>query len=158
VRIKTSIRKAMSDPALLGHVLKGDSWKVWRVLLIAAMGEALTDDERELFKQLTHRDHEPLQRVEEFVGVIGRRGGKSRAVSVLATYLAGLCEHPNLVPGETGVLLCIAPDQEQAGIVLDYVEANFRQSKVLRQLIVSRTARALELSNGIEIRFNASDF
>ena len=158
MRIKTSIRKAMTDPALLGHALKGGSWVAWRTLLIAAMGEALTEDERELFKQLTHRDHEPLQRVEEFVGVIGRRGGKSRAVSVLATYLAGLCEHPNLVPGETGVLLCIAPDQEQAGIVLDYVEANFRQSKVLKQLIVSRTARALELRNGIEIRVKASDF
>jgi hypothetical protein len=158
MRIKTSIRKAMTDPALLGHVLKGESWVAWRVLLIAAMGETLTHDERELFKELTHRDHEPNQRVEEFVGVIGRRGGKSRAVSVLATFIAGLCEHPNLVAGETGVLLCIAPDQEQAGIVLDYVEANFRQSKVLKQLIVSRTARALELSNGIEIRVKASDF
>jgi hypothetical protein len=158
VKIKTTIRKALTDPALLGHALKGDSWKAWRTLLIASMGETLTDEERVLFQELTHRDREPLQRVEEFVGVVGRRGGKSRAVSVLATYLAGLCEHPSLVAGETGVLLCIAPDREQAGIVLDYIEANFRKSKVLRQLIVSRTARALELRNGIEIRVKASDF
>ena len=40
MKVKTSIRKALSDPALLGHVLKGDSWRAWRVLLIAAMGEA----------------------------------------------------------------------------------------------------------------------
>jgi hypothetical protein len=158
VKIKTSFRNALSDPALLGHALKGDSWKAWRTLLIASMGESLTDAERALFKELTQRDHEPLQRVEEFVGVVGRRGGKSRAVSVLATYLAGLCEHPSLVAGETGVLLCIAPDREQAGIVLDYIEACFKKSKVLRQLIVSRTARALELRNGIEIRVKASDF
>ena len=146
------------NPALLGQVLQGDSWKAWRILLIAAMGETLKEDERELFKQLTQRDHEPNRRVEEFVGVIGRRGGKSRAVSALATFIAGLCDHPSLVAGETGVLLCIAPDQEQAGIVLDYVEANFRRSKVLSQLVVSRTARALELRNGIEIRVKASDF
>jgi hypothetical protein len=158
LKIKTTIRKALSDPALLGNVLKGDSWKAWRILLIAAMGESLSTDERALFKELTHRDHEPLQRVEEFIAVVGRRGGKSRAVSVLATFIAGLCEHPNLVAGETGVLLCIAPDREQAGIVLDYIEANFRKSRVLRQLIVSRTARALELKNGIEIRVKASDF
>ena len=47
------IRKALSDPALLGGVLAGDSWSAWRVLLIAAMGEALTDEERETFTKLT---------------------------------------------------------------------------------------------------------
>jgi hypothetical protein len=158
MKIKTSIRKAMSNPALLGHVLAGDSWRAWRMLLIAAMGEPLNDEERTLFRELTHREHEPDQRIEEFVGVIGRRGGKSRAVSVLATFIAGLCDHPSLVPGEIGVVLCIAPDQEQAAVALDYIEANFRKSKILRQLILNRTARALELRNGIEIRVRASDF
>jgi hypothetical protein len=47
--------------------------------------------------------------------VIGRRGGKSKAMAALAAYLAGLCEHP-LVRGERGVLLMIAPDQRQATI------------------------------------------
>ena len=50
-------------------------------------------------------------------------GGKFRAISVLATYLAPLVPHPMLVPGERGIVLCIAPDQSQADIVLDYVEA-----------------------------------
>ena len=57
--------------------------------MIAAMGEALTDDERALFTQLTGREREPLQRVEEFVAVVGRRGGKSRAMATLACYIAG---------------------------------------------------------------------
>jgi hypothetical protein len=110
-----TIRKAFSDPKLLGSLLGGASWRAWRVLLIAAMGEALDDDERALFKQITGRDHEPLQRVEELVGCIGRRGGKSRAVAALAVYLAGLCDHRDvLAPGERGVLLAIAPDQRQA--------------------------------------------
>ncbi len=87
------MRQALADPALLGTVLSGDSWKPWRILLLAVMGEALTDDERGIFKELTQRDHEPGQRVEEFVGVIGRRGGKSRAIATLAAYLGGLCPH-----------------------------------------------------------------
>ena len=99
---RISLRAALADPQLLGNVLTGDSWAAWKVLLLAAMGEQLTDDERAVFKQLTGREHEPSQRVEEFVGVIGRRGGKSRAISVLATYIAALTEHPNLVPGERG--------------------------------------------------------
>ena len=87
---RVTLRKSLADPNLLGGALPGNSWKSWRILLIAAMGEALTDEERETFKQLTGRDHEPLQRVDQFAAVIGRRGGKSRAMSVLATYIAGL--------------------------------------------------------------------
>jgi hypothetical protein len=122
------------------------------------MGEPLTDNERILFQQLTQRDHEPNQRVEEFVGVIGRRGGKSRAISVLASYIAGLCHHPALVKGERGVLLIIAPDQKQASIVLDYVTANFQQSPIMRQLIEARTTRSLKLTNRINIEVRASEF
>jgi hypothetical protein len=98
-----SIRDALNDPALLGSTLSGPSWEAWRTLLIAAMGEALTDDERTLFTTLTGRQQEPLQRVEELCVIAGRRGGKSRAMSTLAVYIASLCKHP-LVHGETGVL------------------------------------------------------
>jgi hypothetical protein len=154
-----TMRKALSDPALLGNALVGDSWLPWRTLLIAAMGERLTDDERTLFKSLTGREHEPLQRVDEFAAVIGRRGGKSRAMSVLATYIAGLCDHNDaLVPGERGVLLCVALDQKVATIVLDYAQALFEHSPILRQLIANRTQDALELTNGISLEVRPASF
>jgi hypothetical protein len=153
----TTIRKALDDPGLLGNILSGKSWQAWRVLLIASMGEALTNEERPLFTQLTGRDQEPLQRVEEFVAVVGRRGGKSRAMATLATYIAGLCKH-RLVNGEKGILLCIAPDQKQASIVLNYAEAAFESSPILKQLITNRTADTLELSNNISIEVRAASF
>jgi hypothetical protein len=121
------------------------------------MGEALTDAERETFAKLTGRKREPLQRIEELIAVIGRRGGKSRASAVLATYIGGLCEHP-LVPGERGVLLCIAPDQRQAKITLEYCAAAFDASPILRQLVVNRTADALELANNISIEVRSASF
>ena len=152
-----SLRQALDDPQLLGSVLAGDFWQAWRVLLMASMGEELTEDERLLFRQLTRREHEPGKRVEELVVVAGRRGGKSRAISVLATYIAGLCEHPALVPGERGIVLTIGPDLRQADIVLDYVEANFRKSPILRQLVASRTARVLSLTTGVDIEVRSSD-
>jgi hypothetical protein len=74
------------------------------------MGEELSDDERAIFAKLTEREREPLQPVEEFLAVVGRRGGKSRALATFAAYISGLAEHPSLVPGERGVVLCIAPD------------------------------------------------
>jgi hypothetical protein len=110
---RVTLRKALADPLLLGGILVGDSWSAWRMLLIAAMGEPLTDAERATFTKLTDREREPLQRVEEAAFVVGRRGGKSRAMATLATYIAGLCEH-RLAAGETGIVLCIAPDQRQA--------------------------------------------
>jgi hypothetical protein len=121
------------------------------------MGERLTDIERETFTKLTGRAQEPLQRVEEAVFVVGRRGGKSRAMATTAGYLAGLCKH-DLVRGERGVLLCIAPDQRQAGIVLDYATAALESSPILKQLVSNRTADALELTNGISIEVRAASF
>jgi len=154
---KVTLRQALADPQLLGGMLAGDSWDGWRTLLIAAMGEALTDAERETFAKLTGRKREPLQRIEELVAVVGRRGGKSRASAVLAAYLGGLCEH-SLVPGERGVLLCVAPDQRQARITLEYAEAAFDASPILRQLVVNRTADALELANNISIEVRPASF
>jgi hypothetical protein len=131
-RHQITLREALSDDQLLGQSLPGKSWKPWRTLLIAAMGEALTDDEREIFRSLTQRPHEPNRRVEELCVVAGRRGGKSRAIATIVCFVSGLMPHPSLVPGEQGICLCIAPDQKQAGIVLSYVVATFERSPILR--------------------------
>ena len=158
MRPEVSLREALSDPQLLGNVLAGPSWQAWRVLLISSMGEALTEDERVIFKQLTGRDHEPNIRVEDFIGVIGRRGGKSRAIATLCTYLAGLVKYPMLVAGEVGVLLCVATDIEAASIVFSYLVANFEQSPILRQLIAGQTNDTLRLTNGIEVQIRSASF
>jgi len=152
-----SLRKALSDRGLLGNALTGDSWAAWRILMIAAMGEPLTGEERVTFTALTGRVVEPLQRVEELETVVGRRGGKSRAMATLAAYIASLCHH-NLATGERGVLLCIAPDQRQAAITLEYAAAALEGSPILRQLIANRTADTLELTNGINIEVRSASF
>ncbi len=72
------------------------------------------------------REREPLEHVHELACIIGRRGGKSRAMATLACCIAGLCDHGDaLVPGERGIVLSIAPNQKQARISLDYAEAIF---------------------------------
>jgi hypothetical protein len=159
-QIAVSLRRALTDDTLLGTVLGGDSWATWRTLLIAAMGEQLTDSERALFKQLTGgRVCEPAQRVEELVAVVGRRGGKSRAIAALACYLAGLCDHTHvLVPGERALVLCLAPDVRQSHIVLNYCEAIFRSTPLLQQLIGNRTSDTLSLTTGVDIEVRAASF
>jgi len=159
MRPRISLRDALTDPHLLAHVLAGDSWLPWRVLLIAAMGEALTDVERPIFTKLTGRTREPLQRVNEFEAVVGRRGGKTTAMAAGATYIAACCDHTDaLARGETGIVLCVAQDQRVAKKILDFCEANLSDSEILRQLIKGRTQDTIELTNNINIEVRPASF
>jgi len=140
MKIKVPFRRAITDPNLLGKSLSGKSWDGWKVLGIAAMGEPLTEDERVIFKELTGREQEPLERAEEFVVVAGRRAGKTEADSTIAAFFSTCVDYSDvLVAGEVGVFMIVASDQEQAIISLDRVEAKIRASPLLQQLIVSRT-------------------
>jgi hypothetical protein len=76
---RIALRKALTDRQLLGGALGGESWQPWHVLLIGAMGEKLAEEEREIFRKLTGREHEPGQRIEELVCV--RRYGASRQLT-----------------------------------------------------------------------------
>ena len=109
--------------------MRGGSWLPHRVLSIAAMGEELTDDERVIFKKFTGRDREPLQRVAEFAFAAGRRTGKTVKMGGDATYLAACVDYSDvLIPGETGVLLCLAQTQPVATQILNLVEENLKTS------------------------------
>jgi hypothetical protein len=154
-----TMRRALSDPALLGNVLAGDSWRAWHILLIAAMGEALTDNERASFQKLTGRPQEPGERLEELWAVVGRRGGKSRAIAVLIVFVAVFVDHSAvLVSGERPVVLCLAPSQKQAGVVFGYVAGILESAPMLAKLVASKTAEILALKNGIEIEIRSASF
>ena len=156
---KVSLRKALEDPALLGEVLGGNTWRAWRSILLAAMGEPLTPDELETFKQFTGRLTAPTERVDELWCCMGRRGGKSRAMAALAVYLAGLCDYGDkLSPGERGVVLLLAPDMKQAKVLLGYAEGTLESTPIMKQLIASRTAETLTLATGITLEVRSASF
>ena len=121
-----TMRQAVEDPDLLGGLLAGDTWRTWRILLIAAMGEPLTFRERRTFAKFTGRKREPGKIVDELVAVAGRRAGKSRASSVLALYLSALCDYSDIKAiGERPKCLFLAKNQEQAKICFGYCAGAF---------------------------------
>ena len=80
-------------------------------------------------------------------------------MATAATYISGLCDFSDVLrSGETGTLLCLAQDQRVAKQILDYVEDNFERSPMLRQLVVNRTADAIELKNNIRIEVRPASF
>lgn len=148
---KVTMRLALEDKALLGDALAGDSWYGWRTLLIAAAGEELTPNERIEFQRLTGREREPGVMVKEFFAIFGRRAGKSLAMAVFFVWIAALCDHRGTLKGlgERGIALCISRDQKVAKVILGYVDGILRNSKLLRGLIVRRTADSIVLKNRI---------
>jgi hypothetical protein len=156
---KRTMRNALSDPNLLGKVIEGETWRPWRILLIAIMGEELDDEERVVFKDLTCREHEPGAPVEEFWAVVGRRGGKSRAIATLLVYLALLRDHTDkLVTGERPVALCLAQTAKQATVVLNYCRRIIEGNKLFAGEISNRTAEVLSLKNGVDIEVRPASF
>jgi hypothetical protein len=85
---ETTLRQALLDPNLLD--LGAPSWAAWRPMLLAIMGEPLLPDELEVFRKFTGRTTAPERRVDEGWLVVGRRGGKTRAMAALAVYIAAL--------------------------------------------------------------------
>lgn len=154
-----NMREALDDPELFGTILDGSSWQVWRILLIAIMGEPLTEDEREVFRTLTKREYEPGQPVEEFWAVVGRRGGKTRAMSVLSAYLAALCDWSDvLVPGERGRLSYLASTMKQASIAFQYANAIFDDLPLFSQMVTNRSSEVISLNNRIDMEIRASSW
>jgi hypothetical protein len=156
MKVRVSLRHALSDPKLLGRALRGPSWYGWRVLLIAAAGEKLTDKERVEFKRLTGREREPGRMCRELILIFGRRAGKTLAVAVFNCWIATCCNHRDvLAPGETGICLLISRDQRAAKIALDYIDGILNDSPILKSLVTNRTADTIELGSrriNIEVR------
>jgi hypothetical protein len=110
------------------------------------------------FTRLTGRPQEPLQRVEEFFGVIGRRGGKTRASAALAVYVAALCDHAGLAAGERGLVLCLAQNQRTAAVAFGYAAAIFESQPLLAGLARGRTQDTLSLSTGVDLEIRPASF
>jgi len=159
LRKLVTMREALADPAYFGEAFAGESLATWRALLIAAMGEELTDAERELFEAVTGREREPLEPVAEFWGVIGRRGGKTRSMAVLTAYLAACCDHRAVLgPGERGKVPLLAASTLQADQAFSFVAGIFETSRNLCDLVASKTSDTLSLVTGIDVEVRPASY
>ena len=154
-----SMRQALADPKIFGEVLAGDSWATWRALLIAAMGEELTDPERAIFQEVTGRDREPLERVDELWAIVGRRGGKTRAIAILGCYLAGLSDWSALLaPGERATLPILSASMPQALKAFSYIRGIIEKSPVLSALVEGMTSDTIRLTTRVDVETRAASF
>jgi hypothetical protein len=147
-----NILEALDDSNLLGASIRDvESWKPWRALLAAAFGLPLDDGGLKLFRACTGRRVPPSGPTAYLWLVIGRRGGKSFAMALIAVFLAVFKDwRKYLSPGERAIVLLVAADREQAKILHRYCQG-ILSAPILQRLVWNVTASEIELKGGVTI-------
>jgi hypothetical protein len=139
MRTLCTMREALRRSEYFGDALAGDSWANWRVSLIAIAGEELDEAEAEAFKALSGRTGAPTEAAREFWAIVGRRGGKSRSMAVLAAWLAACKDYRGiLAPGERGQLQVLSATRDQAGNLFNFVTGISRNRERCADLLKVR--------------------
>ena len=91
--------------------------------------------------------------------IVGRRGGKSRILALIAVYLAAFRDYaPYLAPGEVATIGVLAVDKGQARAIFRFVIGLLRAVPMLEPLIVKRDTETIELSNRVVIEIATASF
>jgi hypothetical protein len=152
-----TILDALDDPDLFGDMFNAPSWRPWRVFLAALFGLPMDDDALALFRHHTARTAPPAKPSRYAELVIGRRGGKSRVLGLLAVYLACCIDHtPYLVPGETPVVGIFAKDRDQSRVILGYIVGFLRAVPLFAGMIEDELAETVRLSNGVMVEVHTA--
>ncbi|HEX5461065.1 MAG TPA: hypothetical protein VFX20_13960 [Steroidobacteraceae bacterium] len=157
--MKVKLHKFMTTTKLVGKEFSGPSWSTWRVIARLIDGDAhlLNAEERALALRLTGRTKLPEVAPREVYIGAGRRAGKSRFESLVATWLAAQA-YPQLAAGETAVVAHVAPDKRQAAIDLDYARGLIQGSALLRAQLANATQEALELNHGTRLEVATASY
>jgi hypothetical protein len=83
-----NLLQALDDDQLVAPLFAGSSWAPWRAFLKALFALPMADAELDLYRRHTERLTPPAKSFNEAALVIGRRGGKSRILALVAVYLA----------------------------------------------------------------------
>src|SRR5215475_14392121 len=117
-----NILQAIDDAAVFGTHFKGETRKAWRVFLAALFALPMADEQRAIYKDCTGRSTPLSAPSREAWLVVGRRGGKSFALSLIAVFLACFKDwRPFLGPGEVATVMIIAADRRQARVCMRYI-------------------------------------
>jgi hypothetical protein len=155
-----SILNAVDDPDLFApHFRDPSTWAAWRCFLAVLFGLPLTTDQLAIYQQCTGRTTPPTTPSTEAWLVIGRRGGKSFALALVAVFLACFRDwRPFLGPGERGTIMVVAVDRRQTREIMRYIKALLTSVPALRRLIEGETQESLDLSNGVTIETHVASF
>jgi phage terminase large subunit-like protein len=156
----SDILDAMTSPTWWGPWFSDGDWSAWRAFLAAAFGLPQPKGAADIMAACTGLQDAPEARAREVYAVIGRRGGKTKCLSLIAAYLAAFVDwRPYLSRGERAHILLVAKDRVQAGIAFQYVLSFFADHPRLKHLISDEPHQdQIELKNQVTIRVASASF
>lgn len=159
-RSAVTILDAMGDPNLFGPWFRDPAtWAAWRAFLAALFGLPMDDDMRAIYRDCTGRKEVPQSPAREGWLIVGRRGGKSLVLALVAVFLACFRDYrPHLGPGERATVMVIAADRRQARVILRYVGGLLHGVPMLARLIERETAEAFDLANRVTVEVHTASF
>jgi hypothetical protein len=154
-----SILTACEDMEIFGGWFKDrKTWSAWFCFLKVLYGIELDEAELKLFQQCTGRTAPAPGGYLEATLVVGRRGGKSLILALLAAYLSAFYDwKPFLTNSERGFVAIIAADRRQAATIFRYLKGMLT-IPLLAGLIQRETADTIELSNMISVEIQTANF
>jgi hypothetical protein len=134
------------------------NFNAWYAFLAAMFAIPMTEDQKLIFQECAGRIEPPTKPVREAWLCVGRRGGKSFILALIAVFIACFLDHRQfLAPGERGTVMIIARDRDQARVVFRFVSAMLRVP-LLAQQIERETASSFDLTNGISVEIHTASY
>jgi hypothetical protein len=154
-----TLLECLRDPNLFARFFKGKSWLAWRVFLAALFAEAPRDGDLVVYRECTGRTAWPALAFSEAALIVGRRGGKSRILALVAVFLACFRDYaPYLAPGEVATIAVLAADRGQARAIFRFCLGLLKAVPLLAPMITRSDAEQIVLSNRVVIEITTASF
>lgn len=154
-----TIIEACQDPEIFGPWFKDrKTWIAWFVFLKVMFAQPLDDSELAIFQKCTGRSIPSLTGYLEATLAIGRRGGKSLIMALVAAFLGCFFDwRPFLTGGERAVIVIVAADRRQAAVIFRYLKGML-EIPLLSGLIERETLDTIELRNLVSIEIQTASW
>ncbi len=153
------IDSALDDPALFAPHFRAESWQPWRVFLRALFALPMSDDDLTLFAACTGRTTPPVAPSREAALIVGRRGGKSRVLALIAVFLACFRDYrPFLAAGEVATVAVLAANRSQARAIFRFISGLLKETALLAPMVMDEGAESITLNNRVVIEISTASF
>ena len=111
------------------------------------------------YRACTGRSSAPTKPFTEASFCVGRRGGKSRILALIAVYLATFRDYkPFLAPGECATIVVMAANKAQARSIFRFVIGLLKAVPLIQPLITDDNTEQIALSNRVIIEIATASF
>lgn len=131
----------------------GTDWDAWRAFVKTLFGIPLDERDCRTIKLCTGLEPEQVVRAHREAWLpIGRRGGKSRTLAMVALYLAVCFDWtPYLAPGQFGYISVLSDSRDHAGEIMNYIKGALGHPKLVA-LSSRDLAETVDLAGRVRIQ------